>query len=78
MLVALNAELGRGMAMTDWAKRQTECAKCRGGGYVYGEYCQSKSGNVGREPLWVMRCECQPQTMPDLEEAVQKEIEKTA
>ena len=56
--------------MTDWKKQQAECRKCLGTGYFQSEMRHMN----GRQPhAWVVLCECQPKTLPELEEAAAQE-----
>lgn len=56
----------------DWKRRQAECKKCNGAGYSQSE----ARHDDGQGPhAWAARCECQPRTMGELEEAVAQEVE---
>jgi len=56
--------------MVDWKRQQAECKKCLGFGYVNSEIRHEN----GRQPYaWAAKCECQPSTMAELEEAVAQE-----
>jgi hypothetical protein len=60
---------------TNWEQKQKECRKCFGFGYVQSEL-RHEDGQGG--PAWAARCECQPQTLEDWEEAIAQEKVKTS
>jgi hypothetical protein len=55
--------------MTDWKKKQRECKKCNGVGYIksFVRHADSKQPHTS-----VALCECQPKSLPDLEEATKQ------
>jgi hypothetical protein len=54
----------------DWKQRQKECKKCKGRGYTASE---AKHEDGRGSNAWAVRCECQPRTLEELEEAAAQE-----
>ena len=52
-----------------WKQRQRNCPMCQGLGHVRSE---APHGS-GRGKAWAVRCECQPQTLEEMEEAAKEE-----
>lgn len=52
--------------MTDWKGKQDECTKCHGYGYTQSE---SRHADGRGQHAWASRCECQPKTLTEMNEA---------
>ncbi len=54
----------------DWNRRQKECKRCSGIGYVQSEM-RHEDGSTRH--AWAALCECQPRTFEERTEAVAQE-----
>jgi hypothetical protein len=60
------------MGVTDWKAKQRACKRCRGLGYVRSEM---RHADGRGQAAWAALCECQPRTLPEMQEAAEQERE---